>query len=135
MRLIVFVNPEIDPMGYGYQLLQSMIAIGAGGPSGYFFRSGELFQGTQTGLNFLPEQHTDFIFSVLGEEFGFLGSVIMLLLFFFLIYRIIRIAIAAKDTYGSLVCVGVASLIMFQVLVNIGMTISIMPVTGCPCLL
>lgn len=132
MRLIVFVNPEIDPMGYGYQLLQSMIAIGAGGSYGYFFRSGELFQGTQSGLNYLPAQHTDFIFSVLGEEFGFLGSTVMLLLFFFLIYRIIRIAIAAKDTYGSLICVGVASLIMFQVLVNIGMTISIMPVTGLP---
>lgn len=132
MRLIVFVNPEIDPMGYGYQLLQSIIAIGAGGPYGYFFRTGELFQGTQTNLNFLPAQHTDFIFSVLGEEFGFLGCVVVLLLFFYLIYRIIRIAMEAKDTFGSLMCVGVAALFMFQVLVNVGMTISIMPVTGLP---
>lgn len=132
MRLMVFLNPEIDPMGSGYQLLQSVIAIGAGGPYGYFFRTGELFQGTQTNLNFLPEQHTDFIFSVLGEEFGFLGCVAVLLLFFYMIYRIIRIAMEAKDTFGSLMCVGVAAFIMFQVLVNVGMTISIMPVTGLP---
>jgi rod shape determining protein RodA len=132
MRLIVFVNPEIDPMGYGYQLLQSMIAIGAGGPTGYFFRTGELFQGTQSDLNFLPAQHTDFIYAVLGEEFGFLGCLIVLALFFFLIYRIIRIAMEAKDIFGSLMCVGVAALILFQVLVNVGMTVSVMPVTGLP---
>ncbi len=132
MRLIVFANPEIDPMGYGYQLLQSMTAIGAGGPYGYLLRTGQLYQGSQSGLNFLPAQHTDFIFSVLAEEFGFLGSVVVLLLFFFLIYRVILIAISAKNINGSLICVGVAAMLMFQVLVNVGMTISIMPVTGLP---
>ena len=132
MRLLVFVNPEVDPMGYGYQLLQSMIAIGAGGFAGYFFRTGELFQGTQSGLNFLPAQHTDFIFSVLGEEFGFLGVLFLMLLFFILIYRIIRIARLSKDTFGSFLCVGVAAMFMFQIFVNIGMTIGIMPVTGLP---
>lgn len=132
MRLIVFANPEIDPMGYGYQLLQSMIAIGSGGTTGYFFREGKLFQGTQSRLNFLPEQHTDFIFSVLGEEFGFLGGSLLILLFFFLIYRILIVAKASKDTFGTLICIGVAAMFIFQVLVNIGMTVSIMPVTGLP---
>ena len=132
MRLLVFINPEVAPMSYGYQLLQSMIAIGAGGFAGYFSRTGELFQGTQSGLNFLPAQHTDFIFSVLGEEFGFVGALFLMMLFFILIYRIIRIARLSKDTFGSFLCGGVAAMFMFQIFVNIGMTIGIMPVTGLP---
>ncbi len=127
MRLLVFLNPEKDPMGFGWQLRQSMIAIGSGG-----LRGKGLFEGTQSQLEFLPAQHTDFIFSVLAEELGFVGAVVLLLLFLLLIYRIVRTAAVARDTFGSLVCIGVASMLTFQVLVNIGMTVGIMPVTGLP---
>jgi rod shape determining protein RodA len=127
MRLTVFLNPGTDPLHYGYQLLQSMIAIGSGGTWGK-----GLYEGTQSQLEFLPAQHTDFIFSVLAEELGFIGSVVLLLLFMFLVFRVIRAASLARDTFGTLVCIGVASMLTFQVLVNIGMTISIMPVTGLP---
>jgi rod shape determining protein RodA len=104
-----------------------MIAIGSGGTWGK-----GLYEGTQSQLEFLPAQHTDFIFSVLAEELGFIGSVVLLLLFMFLVFRVIRAASLARDTFGTLVCIGVASMLTFQVLVNIGMTISIMPVTGLP---
>ncbi len=127
MRLLVFVNPELDPLGYGYQLMQSMIAIGSGG-----IRGKGLFEGTQARLQFLPEQHTDFIFSVLGEELGLLGGVLLLCLYFFLIYRILKIGALSKDNFGALLCTGVATMISFQVLVNIGMSLGIMPVTGLP---
>ncbi len=127
MRLTVFLNPEADPLGFGYQLMQSMIAIGSGG-----LRGKGLFEGTQSQLEFLPAQHTDFIFSVLAEEWGFIGGVVLLLLLLLLIYRVIRVASLARDTFGSLICIGVATMLTFQVLVNIGMTISIMPVTGLP---
>lgn len=127
MRLIVFINPELDPLGYGYQLTQSVIAIGSGGFSGK-----GIYEGTQARLQFLPAQHTDFIFSVLGEEMGFFGALILLLLYFFLIYRILKIASLSKDSFGALICTGVATIIIFQVLVNIGMALSIMPVTGLP---
>lgn len=127
MRLLVFINPNMDPTNYGYQLLQSMIAIGSGGLLGKGFMGS-----TQVRLQFLPVHYTDFIFSVFGEEFGFAGAVLLLFLFFFLIYRIILIATQAKDRFGMLLCSGVAVILSFQVLVNIGMTISIMPVTGLP---
>jgi rod shape determining protein RodA len=127
MRLIVFINPEVDPLHHGYQLKQSIIAIGSGGVSGK-----GLFEGTQARLQFLPAQHTDFIFSVLGEEFGFLGAVVLLLLYLFLIYKILKIGSFSKDTFGALICSGVATMFIFQILVNIGMTLSIMPVTGLP---
>jgi rod shape determining protein RodA len=127
MRLMVFLNPGMDPTGTGLQLLQSMIGIGSGG----LFGKG-LFESTQARLRFLPEHHTDFIFSVFGEEMGFIGAVALLLLFFLLIYRILWIATHAKDQFGALICVGVAVMFTFQILVNIGMTISVMPVTGIP---
>ena len=127
MRLIVFTNPEIDPLGYGYQLMQSMIAIGSGGIKGK-----GLFEGTQARLQFLPEQHTDFIFSVLGEELGLLGGFILLTFYFLLIYRILKVGAFSKDTFGALLCTGVATMITFQVLVNVGMSLGIMPVTGLP---
>jgi rod shape determining protein RodA len=126
-RLTVFLNPEQDPLGHGYHIMQSMIAIGSGGLKGK-----GLFEGTQSQLEFLPAQHTDFIFSVLGEELGFIGGAVLLLLFLLLIYRVIRTASLARDTFGALICIGVASMLVFQVLVNIGMTISMMPVTGLP---
>ncbi len=127
MRLIVFFNPDLDPLEYGYQLKQSMIAIGSGGVTGK-----GLFEGTQARLQFLPAQHTDFIFSVLGEELGFLGAVVLFILYFLLIYRILKIGSFSKDRFGALLCTGVAAMIVFQILVNVGMTLSIMPVTGLP---
>ncbi len=127
MRLMVFLNPEMDSLESGYQLMQSMIAIGSGSVWGK-----GLFEGSQVRLRFLPEQHTDFIFSVLGEELGFAGAVALLVLYLILVYRIIWISTQAKDTFGTLVCCGVAIMIVFQILVNIGMTIGIMPVTGLP---
>lgn len=127
MRLTVFLNPYKDYLGYGYQVIQSMYAIGSGG----LFGKG-LFSGTQSQLEFLPAQHTDFIFSVLAEERGFIGAVILLLLYLLLMYRIVRVAGHARDTFGMLMCMGVASMLIFQVLVNIGMTVSIMPLTGIP---
>ncbi|NMB41858.1 MAG: FtsW/RodA/SpoVE family cell cycle protein, partial [Firmicutes bacterium] len=91
-----------------------------------------LFEGTQARLQFLPAQHTDFIFSVLGEELGFLGAAVLFILYFILIYRILKIASFSKDRFGAYVCFGVAAMVIFQVLVNVGMTLSIMPVTGLP---
>ena len=104
-----------------------MIGIGSGGLTGK-----GLFNSTQVRLDFLPEHHTDFIFSVLGEEMGFLGAAGVLLLYFLLIYRILWTATQAKDQFGALICCGVAIILSFQILVNIGMTISMMPVTGIP---
>ena len=127
LRLIVFLNPELDPLRYGYQLKQSMIAIGSGGLAGK-----GLYQGSQARLQFLPAQHTDFIFSVLGEECGFLGALVLLILYFFLIYRILKIGSLSKDRFGALICTGIATMMLFQVLVNVGMVLSIMPVTGLP---
>lgn len=127
MRLIVFVNPMIDPRGWGWNVIQSQIAVGSGGLTGKGWG-----MGSQTRGDFLPEQWTDFIFSVLAEEFGFIGAVLLLILFFVLIYRGIRIAREAKDSYGSLIAIGVISMFTFHILQNIGMTIGIMPITGIP---
>ncbi|MDI9447991.1 MAG: rod shape-determining protein RodA [Bacillota bacterium] len=126
-RLLIFIDPWKDPLGDGYHVIQSQIAIGQGG----LFGRG-LFQGSQTHGNFLPIQETDFIFSVVGEEFGFVGAVFLLALFFILIYRCIYIAVNAKDDFGYLLTVGVVSMITFHVLVNVGMTTGVMPVTGIP---
>ncbi len=126
-RLLVFINPEMDPVDKGFQLLQSMIGIGSGG----LFGKGPL-NSTQVRLGFLPDHYTDMIFSVFGEEMGYIGAVALLLLYFFLIYRILWISTQAKDQFGALICCGIAVMFAFQVLVNIGMTISIMPVTGIP---
>lgn len=125
MRFTVFLSPEKYPLGPGYQLTQSLIAIGSGGLSGK-----GLFEGTQSRLAFLPAQHTDFIFSVLAEEAGFIGAAILLLLYLLLIFRILRIAAVAGDSFGALVCTGVAGMFMFQILVNIGMATGMMPVAG-----
>lgn len=127
MRLIIFIDPMKDPKGWGWNVIQSKIAVGSGGLFGKGWGLG-----SQTKYDFLPEQWTDFIFSVLAEEFGFIGSFALLLLFFFLIYRGISIAYQAKDTYGSLISIGVISMFTFHVLQNVGMTIGIMPITGIP---
>lgn len=126
-RILVFLNPNIDPYGSGYHIIQSKIAVG----SGLLFGKG-LFQGTQSQLNFLPENHTDFIFSVIGEELGFVGCIVVLFLMFMLIYRAIRIAYAARDSFGMLLATGIAAYFTFQIMVNVGMTTGIMPVTGIP---
>jgi len=126
-RLILFLNPNRDPLGGGYHMLQSKIGIGSGGLLG----SG-LMQGQLTKLKFIPEQHTDFIFSALGEETGFLGTLLVLILFFILIFRLIKIAIDARTDFESLVVIGIASMFIFQIMVNIFMTIGLGPVTGIP---
>lgn len=127
MRLSVFLDPNVDPLGSGYHIIQSKIAIG----SGMLFGKG-LFGGTQSQLNFLPENHTDFIFAVIGEELGFIGAILILLLYFILLYRGVKIAGAAKDNFGTLLATGITSMLTFHVLVNVGMTAGIMPVTGIP---
>jgi rod shape determining protein RodA len=126
-RLILFLDPDKDPLGGGYHLIQSRIAIGAG----EWWGRG-LNQGTQTQLNFIPEQHTDFIFSAIGEELGFVGCFFVLLVFWLLCLRLIIIAQNAKDNFGSLLAIGVLSMLVFQVVINIGMTIGLAPVTGIP---
>ena len=126
-RILVFMNPDIDPFGSGYHIIQSKIAIG----SGTIFGKG-LFNGTQSQLNFLPENHTDFIFSVIGEELGFIGCIFVLILLFMLIYRSIKVAYTCNDHFGMLLATGIGSMLCFEVLVNAGMTMGIMPVTGIP---
>nr|WP_240610850.1 rod shape-determining protein RodA [Ammonifex thiophilus] len=126
-RIIIFLDPWSDWQGAGYHVIQSQIAIGSGGIWGR-----GLYQGSQSQLNFLPEQHTDFIFSVVGEELGFCGSTLLLLLYFLLLFRGVRIMVEAKDTYGRLLAAGIISMIAFHVFVNVGMTMGIMPAAGIP---
>ena len=124
-RLTAFVNPSEDPRDQGYQLHQSITAIGSGQKTG---RGAE--DASQTKLDFLPEHHTDFVFAVVGEEFGFLGAAVVLSLYALLVWRALRILTMAKNLYGALIAGGVAAMLMFQLFVNVGMTIGIMPITG-----
>ncbi len=126
-RLTNFAAPDSDADGSGYNQAQSQTAISAGQLSGQ-----GLFDGTQTGLGFVPEQHTDFIFTVVGEELGFLGGAALLSLFAVILWRIWRTAQLARDEFGMLVCVGVLAMLLFQIFENVGMTMGIMPVTGIP---
>ncbi|MFH0919034.1 MAG: rod shape-determining protein RodA [Fibrobacterota bacterium] len=126
-RILSFVDPQNDPMGAGYQVIQSQIAVGSGG----FFGKGFL-GGTQTRLSFLPEQHTDFIFSVLGEQFGFLGCLVVLVIFFVILYRIFNTASEGTNRFLNLLAVGIGAQLAFHVAINIAMTIGLMPVTGLP---
>jgi len=127
IRLITLLNPDFDPLGAGYHSWQSKIAIGSGG----FWGKG-LFAGTQSGLNFLPEKHTDFIFVVLSEEWGFLGSAGLVVLYLGLILRGISIAYSSKDRLGCLTATGLVSMLGLYIILNIGMTIGITPVVGIP---
>jgi len=127
MRLVVFFKPEVDPQGSGWNIIQSMTAVGSGG----LFGKGYL-QGTQSHYQFLPQQSTDFIFSIIAEELGYIGSMAVLSLFALLLLRSLAIALNAKDDFGVLVINGVAMMIFFHVMINIGMAIGIMPVTGIP---
>jgi rod shape determining protein RodA len=126
-RIMTFLNPERDPLGAGYHIIQSRIAVG----SGQFWGKGFL-QGTQNQLDFLPEQHTDFIFSVFAEEWGFAGAAGLLILYLVLLARGFVIVTRARDSFGALVCVGILSMIFWQVLVNVGMTTGLFPVVGIP---
>jgi rod shape determining protein RodA len=126
-RLLAFLDPGADPLGAGYNLIQSKIAIGSGGVWGK-----GLFAGTQNTLQFLPMQHTDFVFAVIGEELGFVGAVGVLLLFCLWLWRVLQVASSARDSFGSYLCVGVACMVAFHVLVNVGMTVGLAPATGIP---
>ena len=126
-RLILFLDPGRDPLGGGYHLLQSKIAIGSGGLLGTGLLNGKL-----TNLQFIPEQHTDFIFSALGEELGFLGCILVLFLFFVLIGRLVKVSENARTHFESLIIIGIASTFLFQIIINLFMTIGLGPVTGIP---
>ncbi len=126
-RLLIFFNPDIDPLGSGYNAIQSKIAIG----SGQLFGNG-LFKGAQTQLGYLPEQETDFIFSVIGEELGFICCGIVVILFTLLLIRLLQLARTSRDPFGSYIITGVAAMMYFHVLINIGMTIGLMPIMGIP---
>jgi rod shape determining protein RodA len=123
-RLTAFVNPSENPAAEGYQQTQSLVAVGAGG------KTGRGDEATQTKLDFLPEHHTDFIFSVVGEEFGFMGAALVLSLFALLIWRCLRILTMSKNLYGTLIAGGIVAMLMHQIFVNVGMAIGIMPITG-----
>jgi len=127
LRILTFLDPGLDPRGAGYQIIQSKIAIGSGGLFGKGFLGG-----SQSRLDFLPERHTDFVFSVLGEEFGLFGTMIVLLLFGYILYRAIYTAGRCRSRFASLVVMGSATIILFQLVINVGMTIGIMPITGLP---
>jgi rod shape determining protein RodA len=129
MRLIVFLDPYVDPRGAGWNIIQSVTAVGSGGPFGKGF-----LKGTQSHYQYLPQQSTDFIFSILAEEWGFLGSLLVFGLFLLLMLRGIHIASTAKDGFASLVATGIVGLIFFHFLVNVGMAMGIMPITGIPLL-
>ncbi|MBL4935214.1 rod shape-determining protein RodA [Clostridium sp. YIM B02515] len=124
-RLTSFLSPEADELGTGLQLISSLIGIGSGGLFGKGF-----LKGTQVSGGFIPEAFNDFIFAVVGEEWGLIGAAFLLILYGILIYRLIKIAHVSKDIFGSILCVGIISTFMFSILQNIGMTIGIMPITG-----
>lgn len=128
-RLLVFLNPNIEPWGAGYTIIQSKIAIGSGRYAGKGFLSG-----TQNQFNFLPERHTDFLFTVIAEEWGFFGSLFLLILYYLILRNILAIGRETKDEFGLLLCVGVASLFFLHIFINIGMTLGILPVVGIPLL-
>jgi rod shape determining protein RodA len=126
-RILSFLNPGFDPHGAGYHSLQSRIAVGSGGIFGRGF-----LRGSQTQLQFIPEQHSDFAFSAIGEEFGFMGAAMVLLLFAVMIWRTLVIASGSMDTFGSLLASGFAIMTVFHVFVNVGMTLGILPIVGMP---
>ncbi|MBV9494164.1 MAG: rod shape-determining protein RodA, partial [Acidobacteria bacterium] len=126
-RVMIFLNPERDPLGSGYQVTQAKIAIGSGGVHGKGF-----MQGTQAKLEYLPARHTDFIFAVLGEEWGFIGVVIVLALYLFLIWQALTFAKNARDRGGTFLAISLISFFIFHVLINVAMQIGVLPTTGIP---
>ena len=126
-RLTIFLNPERDPQGAGYHIIQSILAIGNGGFFGYGWQNGRLTKGS-----YVPAQHTDFVFSISGEEFGFIGAVILISMLALILWRILQIARNSNNQFASLVAIGIFSLFGFHIFINIGMTLGIMPITGVP---
>jgi len=126
-RIYTFFNPSLDPLGSGYHIIQSKIAVGSGGIFGKGF-----MKGTQCKLGFLPEQQTDFIFSVLAEEWGLIGSLLVISLYVVLIFWGLRIAVSAKDRFGAILAFGVVAMLFWHVFINIGMVVGMMPVVGIP---
>ena len=126
-RILTFLNPDADPLGAGYQIIQSKIAIGSGGLFGKGF-----LNGSQAYLNFLPEKHTDFIFTLYAEEFGFFGSVFMIFLYFLITYRIIKIGNETRSIFGKLYCYGFANAFFIYVTVNMSMVLGLLPIVGAP---
>ena len=127
MRILTFFNPERDPLGAGYQLIQSKIAIGSGGFLGKGF-----LQGSQSYLDYLPEKHTDFIFTLFSEEFGFFGSVLLLIIYALIIYRIVAIGNVTKSSFGKLYCYGFGAAFFLYVAVNMSMVLGLLPIVGAP---
>ena len=126
-RILTFLNPDKDPLGAGYQIIQSKIAIGSGG----FFGKGYL-NGSQSYLDFLPEKHTDFIFTLFSEEFGFFGAICILILYYLIISRIVKIGHETKSNFGKLYCYGFATAFFTYVAVNMGMVLGLLPIVGAP---
>jgi len=127
LRILTFLNPDRDPLGAGYQIIQSKIAVGSGGLSGKGF-----LKGTQSYLEFLPEKHTDFIFTLFAEEHGFLGSLALLLIYVIIIYRVLKIGIMSRSYFAKLFCYGYSSAIFFYVTVNMSMVLGLLPIVGSP---
>jgi rod shape determining protein RodA len=127
MRILVFLDPGRDPLGAGYQIIQSKVAVGSGGLWGKGYMAG-----TQTNLAFIPERHTDFVFSVIGEEFGFWGGLLILIAFAGIILLGIQVALKCRNRFSSFVVIGGVTIIAFQLAVNVGMALGLMPVTGLP---
>ena len=127
LRILTFLNPDKDPLGAGYQIIQSKIAVGSGGLSGKGF-----LKGTQSYLEFLPEKHTDFIFTLFAEEHGFLGSVGLLIIYVIIIYRVLRIGSIARSYFAKLFCYGYGSAIFFYVTINMSMVLGLLPIVGSP---
>jgi rod shape determining protein RodA len=127
LRILTFLDPDRDPLGAGYQIIQSKIAVGSGGLSGKGF-----LKGTQSYLEFLPEKHTDFIFTLFAEEHGFLGSLGLLLIYIIIIYRVLRIGVISRSYFAKLFCYGYGSAIFFYVSVNMSMVLGLLPIVGSP---
>ena len=127
MRILTFLDPDRDPLGAGYQIIQSKIAIGSGGITGKGF-----LKGTQSYLEFLPEKHTDFIFTLFSEEFGFVGSICLLLIYSIIIFRIIRIGAISRSNFSKLFCFGFAFAIFVYIVVNLSMVLGLLPIVGSP---
>jgi rod shape determining protein RodA len=127
LRILTFLNPDRDPLGAGYQIIQSKIAVGSGGLTGKGF-----LKGTQSYLEFLPEKHTDFIFTLFSEEHGFIGSVSLLLIYVVVIYRVLKIGSISRSCFSRLFCYGYGSAIFFYVSINMSMVLGLLPIVGSP---
>jgi rod shape determining protein RodA len=127
LRILTFINPNKDPLGAGYQIIQSKIAVGSGGLTGKGF-----LKGTQSYLEFLPEKHTDFIFTLFAEEFGFIGSIILLIIYIIIIFRILKIGSISRSYFAKLFCYGYSSAIFFYITVNMSMVLGLLPIVGSP---